>query len=50
LAVRLYGAAQDATFSQSAHILFPETVILVVSLLGVVVEMKRRYHHKAAGW
>jgi hypothetical protein len=48
LAVRLYGAAEDATFSQSAHILIPETVILAVSLLGVVLEMKRRHHHRAA--
>jgi hypothetical protein len=44
LAVRLYGAAQDASFSQSAHILIPETVLLVVSLLGVVMETKRRQH------
>jgi membrane protein YdbS with pleckstrin-like domain len=48
LAVRLYGAAEDATFSQSAHLLIPETILLVVSLLGVVVEMKRRNHYRAA--
>jgi hypothetical protein len=47
LAVRLYGAAQDATFSQSAHILIPETVLLVISLLGVVLETKRRNHRTA---
>jgi hypothetical protein len=48
LAVRLYGAAQDTTFSQSAHVLIPETVILVVSLLGVALETKRRNRHGAA--
>jgi hypothetical protein len=47
LAVRLYGAAQDATFAQSAHILIPEAVLLVISLLGVVLETKRRNHHAA---
>jgi hypothetical protein len=45
LAVRLYGAAQDATFSESAHLLIPETVLLVIALLGVVMETKRRNHH-----
>src|ERR1700676_4920198 len=40
LAVRLYGAVQDATFSQSAHLLIPETALLVISLLGVVMETK----------
>jgi hypothetical protein len=44
LAVRLYGAAQDATFGQSAHLLIPETVLLIISLLGVVMETKRRNH------
>jgi hypothetical protein len=47
LAVRLYGAAQDATFGQSAHLLIPETVLLVVSLLGVMMENRRRHHHTA---
>jgi len=47
LSVRLYGAAQDASFSQSAHILIPETVLLVVSLLGAVMETKRRQHNGA---
>ena len=42
LAVRLYGAVQDATFNQSAHLLIPETVLLVIALLGVVMETKRR--------
>jgi hypothetical protein len=49
LAVRLYGAAQDTTFSQSAHILIPETILLVVSLLGVVMEARRRHHHAVTG-
>ena len=48
LAVRLYGAVQDATFSQSAHLLIPETVLLVIALLGVVMETKRRNHHTVA--
>jgi hypothetical protein len=48
LAVRLYGAAEDATFSQSAHLLIPETVLLVISLLGAALETKRRNHHAAA--
>jgi hypothetical protein len=48
LAVRIYGAAQDATFSQSAHILIPETILLIVSLVGAVLETKRRNHHTAA--
>jgi hypothetical protein len=47
LAVRLYGAAQDGTFSQSAHILIPETVLLVIALLGAVMETKRRHHQTA---
>lgn len=47
LAVRLYGAAQDSTFSQSAHILIPEVAILVISLLGVVMETRRRAHYMA---
>jgi hypothetical protein len=44
LAVRLYGAAQDATFVQSAHLLIPEALLLVISLLGAVMETKRRVH------
>jgi hypothetical protein len=42
LAVRLYGAGQDGTFSESAHLLIPEGVIVVVSLLGVLMETRRR--------
>lgn len=48
LAVRLYGTAQDATFGQSAHILLPEAVLLVISLVGVVLEMKRRNRREAS--
>jgi len=48
LVVRLYGAAQDATFSQSAHILIPETVLLAISLVGAVLERKRRSRFQAA--
>ena len=47
LAVRLYGAIQDGTLSQSAHILIPEVVLLAISLLGVMMETKRRRHHSA---
>jgi len=49
LTVRLYGAAEDATFGQSAHLLIPETVLLAISLLGVVMETKRRHHRAIAG-
>jgi hypothetical protein len=42
LAVRVYGAAQDGTFGQSAHLLIPETVILAVSLLAALMETRRR--------
>ena len=42
LAVRLYGAQQDGTFGASAHLLIPEAAILVVSLLGVLMETRRR--------
>ena len=42
LAVRLYGAQQDATFAQSAHLLIPETAIFVISLLGALLEARRR--------
>jgi hypothetical protein len=48
LLVRLFGAAQDATFAQSAHLLIPEAAILVVSLLAAAVEARRR-HDVAAG-
>jgi hypothetical protein len=42
LAVRVYGAAQDGTFGQSAHLLIPEAAILVVSLLAALMETRRR--------
>lgn len=44
LAVRLFGAAQDGTLSQSAHLLIPETALLVIALLGVLMETRRRAH------
>ncbi|HWF95189.1 MAG TPA: hypothetical protein VG291_09560 [Xanthobacteraceae bacterium] len=42
LAVRLYGAGQDGTFGQSAHLLIPEAAILAVSLLTALTETRRR--------
>jgi hypothetical protein len=42
LAVRLFGAAQDGTFGQSAHLLIPETAILLVSLFAALMETRRR--------
>jgi glycerol uptake facilitator-like aquaporin len=44
LLVRLYGAQQDGTFSQSAHLLGPEVALLVLSLLGVLIERRRVGH------
>ena len=44
LAVRLFGAARDATFAESAHLLIPEAAILVVSLLAAAIEAGRRRH------
>jgi hypothetical protein len=48
LAVRFYGAAQDVTFGLSAHLLIPETVLLIIALLGVVMETKRRARYAGA--
>jgi hypothetical protein len=48
LVVRLFGAAWDATFAQSAHLLIPEAAILAVSLLGAALEATRRRHVIAA--
>jgi hypothetical protein len=42
LAVRLFGAARDATFAQSTHLLIPEAAIAVVSLLAAAMETRRR--------
>jgi hypothetical protein len=42
LLVRLYGAVQDATFAQSAHLLIPELAILIVAFLGSLLEARRR--------
>jgi hypothetical protein len=49
LAVRLYGAAQDGTFGQSAHLLIPEAAILVVSLAAALMETRRRALGMKAG-
>lgn len=49
LAVRLYGAVQDGTLSQSAHLLIPETALLVIALLGVLMETRRRAQLVATG-
>jgi hypothetical protein len=48
LAVRLFGAAMDATFAGSAHLLIPEAAILVVSLLAAAMEARRSRHLAAA--
>jgi hypothetical protein len=48
LAVRLFGAASDATFVQSAHLLIPEAVLFVVSLVAAAMEAWRRRHLAAA--
>ena len=42
LVVRLYGAVQDNTLGQSAHLLLPETAMVLISLLGVLMETRRR--------
>lgn len=42
LSVRLFGAVHDDTLAQSARILIPETVILTGSLLGILMERRRR--------
>jgi hypothetical protein len=49
LTVRLYGAAQDGTFGASAHLLIPETAILVVSLAAALMESRRRTLAAPAG-
>lgn len=40
--VRLFGAVHDGTVAQSTRVLIPETVILTLSLFGVLMEMRRR--------
>ncbi|HEY6256235.1 MAG TPA: hypothetical protein VIY51_10635 [Xanthobacteraceae bacterium] len=42
LAVRLYGAEQDGTYRESAHLLIPEAAIFIVSLLAALLETRRR--------
>ena len=49
LTVRLYGAAQDGTFGESAHLLIPEAAILAVSLAAALMETRRRALHAQAG-
>jgi hypothetical protein len=44
LLVRLFGAVQDASFEQSAHLLIPEAAILLISLIATAIEARRRYH------
>jgi hypothetical protein len=41
LCVRLCGAAVDSTFSESAHLLIPEMLILAASVLGAMIEARR---------
>jgi hypothetical protein len=48
LAVRLFGAARDATFAESAHLLIPEAAIFIVSLLAAAIEARRRRQPAAA--
>jgi hypothetical protein len=48
LGVRLFGAAEDATWGQSAHLLIPEAVIFVAALLGAAMEGGRRYYVASA--
>lgn len=42
LSVRLFGAVHDSTLAQSTRILIPETAMLAVSLLGILIEKRRR--------
>jgi pimeloyl-ACP methyl ester carboxylesterase len=47
LAVRLYGAAQDGTVAESIQLVIPEVAILVISILGIWMETRRRALHPA---
>jgi len=49
LAVRIFGAAQDHTFTESAHLLAPEAVIAVIALLATAMEQARRAREARAG-
>jgi peptidoglycan/LPS O-acetylase OafA/YrhL len=49
LTVRLYGAAQDGTFGESAHLLIPEAAILVAALAAALMETRRRALAAQAG-
>lgn len=41
LAVRLLGAQKDGTLALSAHLLIPETALLILAVLGVLMEKRR---------
>ena len=49
LLVRVYAAATDNTFAASAYLLAPETVITLISLVGVWLEWRRRGHIAKTG-
>lgn len=48
LAVRLYGALQDGTIAESFHLVVPEVAILIVSILALWMEARRRAVDPAA--
>jgi hypothetical protein len=41
LVLRLYSAAHDGTFAESLHIIVPETVVVVISVLAIWLEQRR---------
>jgi hypothetical protein len=47
LVVRIFGAAQDHTLPQSAHLLVPEAVITIASLFAL--RMEQAYRSRQAG-
>ena len=49
LAVRIFGAAQDHTFTESAHLLAPEAVIAGIALLAAAMERTRHAREAGAG-
>src|SRR5215471_18936249 len=49
LAVRILGAAEDHTFTESLHLLAPEAAIAVVALLAAAMERARRARDARAG-
>jgi hypothetical protein len=44
IAVRLFGVAVDGAVPESTRLFIPETVLLVVSLAGILLERARRNH------